>query len=75
MFEFIIIFAVLLIIGLYLLKKRLTNYVEKISAEERISNIKQDIIERQERQTRYEDGRKKRLGTKNAIDEFLDAEI
>lgn len=75
MFEFIIIFAVLLIIGLYLLKKRLTKYVEKISAEERISNIKQDLVERQERQTRYEDGRKKRLSTKSAIDEFLDAEI
>lgn len=75
MFEFIILFAVLLIIGLYLLKKRLTNYVEKISAEEHLSNIKQDILERQERQTLYEDGRKKRLGTKNAIDEFLDAKL
>lgn len=75
MFEFIIIFAVLLIIGLYLLKKRLQSYVEKISAEERISNIKQDLVDRQDRQARYEEGRKKRLGTKNAIDEFLDAEL
>jgi hypothetical protein len=75
MFEFIIILAVLIIIGLYLLKKWLTHYAEKISTEERISNIKQDLLDRQERQTRYEAGRKKRLGTKNAIDEFLDSEL
>lgn len=73
MFEFIIC-AVLLIGLLYFVYKRLENYYENIQKEKngRLELIARAETDREERKQTYENARKKRLGTKDAIDKFLD---